>query len=120
MKSYLDLIPISAKVHQKQTRMTRLCIIISVLLITTIFSMADMFIQSQKEQAIQNDGAWHVMFENLDNEQISLISSRPDVKTASRYAATNYRLDKDFSINGTKTVICGFDETFLNYFQAYI
>lgn len=118
MKSYLDLIPISAKVHQKQTRMTRLCIIISVLLITTIFSMADMFIQSQKEQAIQNDGAWHVMFENLDNEQISLISSRPDVKTASRYAATNYRLDKDFSINGTKTVICGFDETFFELFPG--
>ena len=42
MKSYLSLIPISAKVRKRQNRMTMLCIIISVLLVTMIFSMADM------------------------------------------------------------------------------
>ena len=41
MKSYLSLIPISAKVRKRQNRMTMLCIIISVLLVTMIFSMAD-------------------------------------------------------------------------------
>ena len=34
MKSYLSLIPISAKVRKRQNRMTVLCIIISVFLVT--------------------------------------------------------------------------------------
>lgn len=42
MSSYLSLIPISAKVHRRQNRMTLLCIILAVFLVTTIFSMADM------------------------------------------------------------------------------
>ena len=52
MKSYLDLIPISAKVHRRQTRMTRLCILISAFLVAAVFGMADMFLQSQKLQAL--------------------------------------------------------------------
>lgn len=42
MNSYLSLIPISARVHRRQNRMTLLCIILAVFLVTTIFSMADM------------------------------------------------------------------------------
>ena len=51
MKNYLNLIPISAKLHRRQTRMTRWCIVISVFLISAIFGMADMFLQSQKNLA---------------------------------------------------------------------
>ena len=39
MKSYLSLIPISAKVHRRQSRMTLLCIIFAVFMVTAIFSM---------------------------------------------------------------------------------
>ena len=118
MKHYLDLIPISAKIHRKQTRMTRLCIVISVFLIAAIFGMADIFLQSQKDQAIQSDGAWHVGFKALNEEQTTLLGVRPEVKTASRYAATNYRLDMGYSINGTQTVLCGFDKTFFELFPG--
>ena len=34
MISYLSLIPISAKVHRRQSRMTRICIILAVFLVT--------------------------------------------------------------------------------------
>ena len=47
MRSYLSLIPISAKVHRRQSRMTLLCIIFAVFLVTAIFSMADMLVQSE-------------------------------------------------------------------------
>lgn len=47
MKRYLDLVPISAKVHKKQNRMSLFCIALAVFLVTTIFGMADMFIRSQ-------------------------------------------------------------------------
>ena len=66
MKHYLDLIPVSAKIHRRQTRMTRWCIMISVFLIAAIFGMADMFLQSQKNLWIITDGTWHVMFRELD------------------------------------------------------
>ena len=118
MKHYLDLIPISAKIHRKQTRMTRLCIVISVFLIAAIFGMADMFLQSQMKQAIQTDGAWHVAFKSLNEEQMALIGARPEVKTAARYAVTNYRLNMDYKINGTQTVLIGLDETFFDLYPG--
>lgn len=42
MKSYLSLIPISAKVRKRQNSMTLLCIVFAVFLVTAVFSMADM------------------------------------------------------------------------------
>lgn len=39
MKSYLSLIPISAKVHCRQNRMTLLCIVFAVFMVTAVFSM---------------------------------------------------------------------------------
>lgn len=42
MRSYLSLIPISAKVHRRQNCMTHLCIIFAVFMVTAIFSMAEM------------------------------------------------------------------------------
>ncbi len=48
MKSYLSLIPISAKFTKRQNRMTIICIILSVFLVTAIFSMADMGIRMEK------------------------------------------------------------------------
>lgn len=124
MKSYLDLIPISAKVHRRQTRMTRLCILISAFLVAAVFGMADMFLQSQKLQAIKTDGAWHVAFKGLNEEQIGIIGARPDVETISRYAALNYRLNqgyhlgRDYQTEGAETVVCGFDEAFLSLYPA--
>ena len=56
MKRYLDLIPISAKRHRRQSLMTRLCIFLAVFLVTAIFGMADMELRSQRQQAIM-DGA---------------------------------------------------------------
>ena len=48
MKSYLSLIPISAKVRRRQNRMTLLCIIFAVFLVTGIFSMADMAVRMEQ------------------------------------------------------------------------
>ena len=118
MKNYLDLIPISAKIHRRQTRMTRWCIVISVFLISAIFGMADMFLQSQKNLAIMTDGAWHVMFRELTKEQTALLAARPEVKSLARYAATNYKLDMDYKVEGVQTVLCGFDETFFDIYPS--
>ena len=45
MKSYLDLIPISEKQQKSQGRMTSICIVLSVFLVTVVFGMAEMAIR---------------------------------------------------------------------------
>lgn len=58
MKSYLGLVPQYEKVHRKNNRISVLCIVLSVLLVTAIFSMADMAIRAQKKLFHQNK--WRV------------------------------------------------------------
>lgn len=56
MKSYLSLIPISAKIHKRQNRMTILCIIFSVFLVTAVFSMAEMGIKMESKRLVDKHG----------------------------------------------------------------
>jgi len=57
MKSYLSLIPISAKVHRRQNHMTLLCIIFAVFLVTAVFSMADMGVKMEKTRLLNKHGS---------------------------------------------------------------
>ncbi len=57
MKSYLSLIPISAKVHKRQNRMTLLCIVFAVFLVTAVFSMADMGVRMEAGRLIGKHGS---------------------------------------------------------------
>ena len=61
MKSYLSLVPISAKVRKRQNRMTILCVIISIFLVTAIFSVADMMIRTQSDRMTGKNGSWHIV-----------------------------------------------------------
>lgn len=45
MKHYLNLVPISAKIHCKQSKMTRICITLAVFLVAVMFGLADMYLQ---------------------------------------------------------------------------
>ncbi len=57
MKSYLSLIPISAKVHRRQNRMTLLCIVFAVFLVTAVFSMADMGVRMEATRLLNKHGS---------------------------------------------------------------
>lgn len=58
MKSYLSLIPISARVHRRQNRMTLLCIIFSVFLVTSVFSMAEMGVRMEQTRLSAKHGSF--------------------------------------------------------------
>ncbi len=118
MKNYLDLIPISQKIHKRQSRMVRLCIILSVFLVTAIFGMADMEIRSQNAQAKINYGEWHAAFLDVSDEEVGLISQRPKVLACTRYGTLNYRLSMHYQVEGKGTVIIGFDEAALDIFPT--
>ena len=79
MKSYLSLIPISAKVRKRQNRMTIFCIVISVLLVTAIFSVADSSIQAEAMYMQSKHGNWHIQLEDISVEVGEQIRQRPDV-----------------------------------------
>ncbi|MFV0414235.1 MAG: FtsX-like permease family protein, partial [Oscillospiraceae bacterium] len=57
MKSYLSLIPISAKVHKRQSRMTLLCIVFAVFLVTAVFSMAEMGARMEQARLLEKHGS---------------------------------------------------------------
>lgn len=117
MKHYLDLIPISAKQHRKQNRMTRLCIVLAVFLVTVIFGMADMEIRSQMIQAVRTDGSWHACF--VVGEEIGeLLKERPEIKHTACYGVLNYYLKDGYQIEGTETAICGLEQEFLEMVPA--
>lgn len=65
MNSYLSLIPISARVNRRQNRMTLLCIMISVFLVTAMFGVADMFIRSNSAAMQEKHGNWHIRIDNI-------------------------------------------------------
>ena len=118
MKSYLSLIPVSAKVHKGKNKMTQLCIFLAVLLVTGIFSMADMEIRSQKIRAVSEYGNWHISLRNLTEEEAGLIALRPDVEVSSWYNSLNYRLGEDYVISGQKVCVCGMEEVLLKEIMA--
>ena len=60
MKSYLDLIPLSAKAHKQENRLTILCITISVFLVTAIFSMTEMMVRQETDRLIRKHGIQEV------------------------------------------------------------
>lgn len=111
MKSYLDLVSISAKVNRKQNRMSIICIVLAVFLVTTIFGMADMFIRGQILQTQQENGNWHIGITGISDEDAKLISFRPEVATVADYGVFNYRGEQGFTLSGKNVVVCGSSES---------
>ena len=66
MRSYLSLIPISAKVHRRQNRMTLLCIIFAVFMVTAIFSMAEMGARMEQSRLSEKHGDFSLIGSLMD------------------------------------------------------
>ena len=113
MKSYLSLVPISGKVRKRQNRMTIFCVIISVLLVTTIFSVADMWIRASSEGLQQKHGNWHIRLENISQDTAEEISRRPDVAAIGWSETFNTDGDQPFYIGEKKAALYGADSIYL-------
>ena len=113
MKSYLSLIPISARVHRKQNRMTIICIVLAVFLVTAVFSMADMSVRAEKANMINKHGNWHIKLHDVDENTAELICNEQNVAVSSWYDAINYKIDKDYYINRKKTALVGAEEDYI-------
>jgi putative ABC transport system permease protein len=86
-------------------------------MVTVIFGMADMFIRSQIMQARMEDGNWHAVFKNINEEDAALISVRPEVTASSWYGVLNFRGDQGYTLAGKNLIICGSDKSFITKMQ---
>ncbi len=113
MKSYLDLVFASAKVRRRQNRMTILCIVVSVFLVTAIFSIADMMQRTQMDRMTDKNGSWHISITGLTPAQADEIAARPDVEAVGICTRFNEGGELPYRLNGKRVDIYGLDETAL-------
>lgn len=120
MRSYLDLIPISARVRRRQNRMILLCITIAVLLVTTIFSSADMTLRGESIALREKHGSWHIRLDQVTEEAAEEISRRPDVTAAGWSSVLNADADQPWYIGERKAALYGTDEREYYEGQTYL
>lgn len=113
MKSYLNLISISAKVRKKQNKMTIICIVLAVFLVSGVFSMADMGVRAEKANMVNKHGNWHICLREVDEDTAARICAERNVAAFSWYDSINYRIDQDYYINRKRAALCGVDEAYL-------
>lgn len=119
MKSYLSLIPISAKVHRRQSRMTRICIILAVFLVTSIFSLLEMWTNGQTMAMRSNHGDWHIILQNMSEDEAKQIIDSSDVAYSSWYDDINVNADQGYYINGKNAVLYSIEETYVTDIMKY-
>lgn len=110
MKSYLSLIPITAKVRKRQNRMTLLCIVIAVFLVTTVFSMVQTLVDMETESLIGSHGYWHISLSDISEDIAEQVNSRSDVKAVSRRTLINGEAVENYYVGSQKAVLYGVDE----------
>lgn len=113
MKHYLDLIPISAKVHKRSNRMTILCIIMSVLLVTAIFSITDMALRATTAYMLKKHGNWHIKLENISLDIAEELKNSPDVTAVGLSDSFNDDVDQPYYMNEKKTTLYGTDSVYM-------
>ena len=111
MRSYLSLIPITAKVRKRQNRMTLLCIVIAVFLVTTVFSMVQTLADMETESLIRSHGHWHISLSDISEDVLEQVSSRSDVKAVSRCMVINGEAVENYYVGSQKAAVYGVDET---------
>ena len=119
MRSYLSLVHISAKVHKRQSRMTRICIILAVFLVTSIFSMADMWTDAETTAMRHNHGDWHIALQNVSEDEAEQIRKNSGVAVSSWYDEINTDAEQNYYIDGKNAVLYGIEESYITDIMKY-
>lgn len=112
MRSYLSLIPISAKVRRRQNRVTLLCIVLSVFLVTAMFSAAENFVRTEAATMEGKHGSWHLQVEGLPQATVEEIRQRADVTAMGWSESFNLDTEQPYYVGEKTAVLTGADETY--------
>ena len=104
MKSYLDLIPISARMRKKQNRMTLFCIVLAVFLVTSVFSMAEIMAKGEEEAMLKKHGSHHIAISGLTTEEAAQLAAGSDVSASAWYRAFGEDIYEGYQIDRKSVV----------------
>ena len=110
MRTYLSLASIQAKAHKRQNRMTIFCIMLAVILITGVFTMADMEYRHETVRMMEKHGNWHIALKNITKEEAEDVLKEAWIKEGCWYDVLNYDLEEDYNVCGKQTVVCGVNQ----------
>ena len=119
MKSYLSLIPISARTRRKQNRLILLCIIFAVFLVTTVFSCAEIMTKGQTEGMIRHHGSHHIAISGISETEAREIAAREDVSAAAWCNALGEDVYEGYYINDTRVILYGAEADYIDDIRAY-
>lgn len=113
MKSYLSLVSISSKVRKSQGLMLQLCITISVFLVTTIFSVSNMYMKAENERIHDKHGYWHIKIDNIPQEVKDDVNRRfSSISAAGCAEYINLDASLPYYIEDKKAALHGVDKSY--------
>lgn len=119
MKSYLDLIPISAKARRKQNRLTLFCIVLAVFLVTTVFSMAEIMAKGEDRATVKKHGSHHILINGLSKEEAEQIAGRSDVSVSAWYCAFGEDIYEGYEIDNKRVILYGTEPSYISDIRKY-
>ena len=119
MKSYLSLIPISAKKRRKQNRLTLICIILAVFLVTSVSSMAEVIMKDQEEAMIKKHGNYHITISGLLEEAENQIAHQSNVSATSRYCTFGEEIYEGYQVGDRRVIMYGTEQAYIEDIRNY-
>lgn len=119
MKSYLGLIPISAKTRRKQNRLTLMCIILAVFLVTSVFSLAEIWTKGEEEAMIKKHGSHHIIVSGLSDENAGRIAEQSDVAAAAWYRAFGEDIYEGYQAGDKRVILYGTEQAYVGDIRNY-
>lgn len=67
--------------NKRRTLVTFIGVIISVAMVTAVATLGVSFLDLMQRQAIANEGEWHVLYKDVDKEQLQAVNNDKETKT---------------------------------------
>lgn len=119
MKSYLSLIPISAKTRRKQNRLTLICIILAVFLVTSVFSFAEIMIKGDERAMVKKHGNYHIIVNGISEEDADKIAEQDNVAVTAWYRAVGEKDYENYKINDKRVILYGAEQAYVYDIRNY-
>ncbi|MCM1387931.1 MAG: ABC transporter permease [Bacillus sp. (in: Bacteria)] len=119
MKSYLSLIPLSAKTRRKQNRLILICIILAVFLVTSVFSYAEIITKGQEQAMIRKHGNYHIILNGISEETAEEIARQENMTSVSWYRAVGEKDYENYKTNDTRVILYGTEQSYIQDIRNY-
>lgn len=119
MKSYLSLIPISAKKRRKQNRLTLICIILAVFLVTSVFSLAEIMAKGEEEAMIKKHGSHHIIVSGISETEAEQIGGQGNISAMAQYRALGEKIYEGYRIGDKRVILYGTQQAYVEDIRNY-